>query len=971
MHNTPCITLKMKWLLACLLVLLGAAQAFCTDVIINLSDPQFGVASTANRTVIVQAEQYQASSGWMLLPFRLTQVTSGSGSTTFSNLYGSSISGLYHCTIPGPPQLAQFDFWVSATNLGQITASSNLVTLGTQTYPAGAWAWSAQASDARYQFNGTVLSNTFYPLFSNPSNYFAGPIVSNTIGALAQTNQYIPGNNVTFTTNAGVVTVASVGAGAATNAISIINGSGGGTTLTNSTLLGSITATGLVAALPYVPMTNNVGNVNPAIFTNAASQYFANLFSGFTNYIVDAVGETSKIYQAAGAALNITPGGSANALMVNGHVTAQDFSGAGQNLTNIPFAQGFTSTNGYWVATVTAYGATNFVFVFTNAAASSITGLPTTNGLAGTAALNAATNQIVIDLGLSNTVYLTAITNSTNNTFVPINQGPFYNTNILNGTNFTSLFVWAGNTYTNSANVYLVITNNTSYWEMANTTVGFTVVTTNSSLSGLPVGLYYYFSGVPSPVFPINYQYLNLQPSAGTLTNFATTTTNVFANQTQLGNVSNLNQLMTIAASNQNYTLATYNTNQYIPGANVTLTTNSGIVTIASSGGGGSASNAISTNGLSSTGTGWTNTFIAPIITGGTITAGKPLNASGSLAITNAGSGIQAAFGGYVDPSLGPIGGSGGILGIYENSHTFSAWSLLLDVTGGGGGNYFNYGDGFELLNEASGYPARYYFTTNGWFEASTIWATNILRSESQINLRNLPYLAAANTNIIGTSGGAEGNDGTWIWNGLNQWTNPVAVAWNLSYAVGILTKYSNSTPYDSVPWTQLLTTNGAIIMGQIFGNTPAPLIWLGATNNLSGIVINGSPLYTGNPSFSSATIANAVISGLTASGQILFSNNAVEYFANPDGSTRATNVITGATITMTTNFNVLNTGTNTGIFVGNGNGLTNTSGTNVTAYPSTLVSAQQVTNMANALIGGSSWSIPKCDLRTAVFEYK
>ena len=127
-----------------------------TDVQFLLTDPQFGISQTTNRLIQLQAETYASSGSTTLLPFKVTQYTDNSGQTTFSNIYGSSISGWYHVTIPAPPQRRESDIWVGSTNLGLVNVNTIFGVWNPSAAPAGGWSWTAAASDARY---GSSLTN--------------------------------------------------------------------------------------------------------------------------------------------------------------------------------------------------------------------------------------------------------------------------------------------------------------------------------------------------------------------------------------------------------------------------------------------------------------------------------------------------------------------------------------------------------------------------------------------------------------------------------------------------------------------------------------------------------------------------------------------------------------------------------------------------------------------------------------------
>jgi hypothetical protein len=220
--NIPTVRTILAWG-TCLFSALAIAHAE-TDVQFRLTDPAFGISQTTNRQIVVQAESgTQVNGANVLLPFRLSQYTDTNGVTTFSNLFGSLVGGYYHVTIPAPPQSAQFDIWVSSTNLGLVQASTLIGTFGISSFPAGVFAWGAQISDARYAAS-TNQAGSFVQI---------GQLLSTSNAIVEQ----IPSTNglasiplVTTTSNALYADIQAT-AGSATNAIANDNGSGTNTTL--------------------------------------------------------------------------------------------------------------------------------------------------------------------------------------------------------------------------------------------------------------------------------------------------------------------------------------------------------------------------------------------------------------------------------------------------------------------------------------------------------------------------------------------------------------------------------------------------------------------------------------------------------------------------------------------------------------------------------------------------------------------
>ena len=152
---------EMKRLLVFLWAILMPMLALSTDVHFNLAAPFFNANPAANRIVTLQPMSP--------FPGNLIWFTSDTnGCFTFSNAWVGDFAGV----IKAPPGQIQFQISVTATNLGAVEADSITSQGGIQTHPStGKSSWTIQAADQRYQLSGTTLSNTFYPLFSNPSNY--------------------------------------------------------------------------------------------------------------------------------------------------------------------------------------------------------------------------------------------------------------------------------------------------------------------------------------------------------------------------------------------------------------------------------------------------------------------------------------------------------------------------------------------------------------------------------------------------------------------------------------------------------------------------------------------------------------------------------------------------------------------------------------------------------------------------------
>lgn len=289
--------------------------ASATNVSFNLTDPQYGISKTTNATVAVQAENISQSGTVTLLPLTLRQLTDTNGQATFTNLYGSSISGFYHWTVAiyQSSQRVQGDMWVSSTNLGTVSESIIDIVNGAPSYPAGTWCWSAYASDIRYQLSGNAQSNSFYPLFSNPSNY-------------------VQNSTLLTTSNALQVQIGSAGisAGTATNIANVVysnNPSGYISSVPSGAT--NLFIYGLVATNSFDP-TNSAAAVRTQILS---SNYLATIPVSATNSFLTSV-----------------PSSATNRYTLTNDTTWFDAKGAAQIATNDLAPKIIASTNGIGIA---------------------------------------------------------------------------------------------------------------------------------------------------------------------------------------------------------------------------------------------------------------------------------------------------------------------------------------------------------------------------------------------------------------------------------------------------------------------------------------------------------------------------------------------------------------------------------------------------------------------------------------------
>jgi hypothetical protein len=313
MKKPPSLTLTVKWL-AILFLMIGVMAARATDVFINL--PELGANPSTNRLVTWQQQT----------PFIGNLFYTNTGPT--NGFWQSNVPPniLFNYTVKGPPAPIPFQIFVPSSGLGGLDMS-NFTSVGTaSTYPAGGVAPSWQAAFSIFALNGQLQTNSFYPLNSNPSNYTQLGNVTNVVGAIGNTNQYAPGANVTMSTNGAVITITSTGGGSATNAISIQNGSGNATVLTNATLYGTPSATNFDAK--YFPF----ANTNTLIPTNA--------LPALTNNVV--LFSSNQIYLATNSAFAVL---NANLVATNSSLSNQIY--LSTNFQWIPYTVGppFSYTN--------------------------------------------------------------------------------------------------------------------------------------------------------------------------------------------------------------------------------------------------------------------------------------------------------------------------------------------------------------------------------------------------------------------------------------------------------------------------------------------------------------------------------------------------------------------------------------------------------------------------------------------------
>ena len=198
---------------------------------------EFNAFPATNRTVVLQAvspflgnNQFMASDGNGVL---------------ITNL---NVGVLYNGTIKAPPANIPFQIYLP-TDSGGCLDATNYVALGNvSTYPAGAVAPSVMMADSRYARSGISLSNTFYPLYSNPSNYITATS---------------PLNSALLYGNMNILSL-QVGPGALTGDLS------GGTNFQGTNVTGTIPALPLTNALIQADIVNESNVIVSALIASNA-----------------------------------------------------------------------------------------------------------------------------------------------------------------------------------------------------------------------------------------------------------------------------------------------------------------------------------------------------------------------------------------------------------------------------------------------------------------------------------------------------------------------------------------------------------------------------------------------------------------------------------------------------------------------------------------------------------------------------
>jgi hypothetical protein len=177
------------WPLVILFILfILSPSAFSADVFFSLED--FAASPTTNRSVLITPLSLTASPGRLAAYDRALYNSGTNGFFWVSNM----LAGTYQVTIQAPPAASRFTIYIDPTN-SILYAGSNTVASPSATWPPASVAWSASASDLRYQRVGQVAANVIWPT---------------------------AGDNVTAETNGLAVRISAQAAGLDTNAVTAI-----------------------------------------------------------------------------------------------------------------------------------------------------------------------------------------------------------------------------------------------------------------------------------------------------------------------------------------------------------------------------------------------------------------------------------------------------------------------------------------------------------------------------------------------------------------------------------------------------------------------------------------------------------------------------------------------------------------------------------------------------------------------------
>jgi len=502
--HTPGKRLFMKYRALALLLFIFAFFNANAAVILQMDMGFFLASPATNRTITLNAQS----------PFpgnTLYAYSDTNGIAYFTNCP----SGLINGVILAPPGRITFQVNILAADSGLINASNRLASGSSTTYPAGQVAWAIATSDTRYQLSGTTLSNTFYPLYSNPSNYltlatdpkqtngfttivFSNPAaflpVSGTnglIGFLQASNVafYIYTNNPSNYVNQTQLTAATNGliTAGATNGLATTNFVLSTASTVSNVLSSRITTTSNVLASGIIGATNGIKST---AYSNSTAFILTNALPNLTNGFYPLSNPSNYIsgFTNTATATNI----SGDALL---------------QVTNIAFYVYTNNSSGYVQAGITnGLAGTNYVWQASATTSNALvaTGLNISNAI--TANLSASNSQIQANISATNTAEVARVTAQIALTNTSI-RSAFILTNSANLVITTNLFGVSTN-YANTNAMRLIAASNavvliTVSNNLANATNGF-VINTNGTATSLTLASNAYFGSPVSQTLQLN-----------------------------------------------------------------------------------------------------------------------------------------------------------------------------------------------------------------------------------------------------------------------------------------------------------------------------------------------------------------------------------------------------------------------------------------------------------------------------------
>jgi len=269
----------MKRLVLSLMLLCFCFAADATNIQIDMS--YFSQNPTTNRPIT-----YQAMSPVQGNVF--TAYSDSTGTAILSNCPNT----LININILAPPAKTFIQVQLLPSDTGLIDATNRLASGSSSTYPSGQTAWAIATSDQRYQLSGSAQSNSFYPLFSNPSNYINSMLLDNATSSiyalLPQTNGFgniVASNASSFVTPTSLIDATNKDYAAWLAAIQGTNNLIRGQLQYGSPILTNLSNTGAWTN-SIVAGTNTTLSTNLGVVTiNVPNQAFLTNALATTNYV--------------------------------------------------------------------------------------------------------------------------------------------------------------------------------------------------------------------------------------------------------------------------------------------------------------------------------------------------------------------------------------------------------------------------------------------------------------------------------------------------------------------------------------------------------------------------------------------------------------------------------------------------------------------------------------------------------------